>query len=82
VGTQYRSVIFCFSPEQKQAAEESRDRLTKSGKWPNPIVTEIVPATDFYPAEDYHQDYFNQNRSVPYCRMVILPKLKKLKLKE
>ncbi len=80
-GTQYRSVIFYYSPGQKAEAEASRRVLDASGKLGRPIVTEIMPAPEFYPAEDYHQDYFNQNRSAPYCRFVIEPKLKKLKMK-
>ena len=80
VGTQYRSVIFCFSEEQKKAAEASKAALEQSGHYKNPIVTEIVVATakDFYPAENYHQDYFNQHRDAPYCKFVIEPKLEKL----
>lgn len=77
-GTQYRSEIFYFSPEQKAQAEASRQALAASGKYSSPIVTAISPAPEFYPAEDYHKDYFNQNRSAPYCRFVIEPKLKKL----
>ncbi len=77
-GTQYRSAIFYHSPEQKKEAEASRDALGKTGTFKQPIVTEIGPAVTFYPAEDYHQDYFNQNRSAGYCRAVIIPKLKKL----
>ncbi len=77
-GTQYRSEIFYFSPEQKAQAEASRKALADSGKFSDPIVTVISPAPVFYPAEDYHKDYFNQNRSAPYCRFVIEPKLKKL----
>ncbi|MBC8229962.1 bifunctional methionine sulfoxide reductase B/A protein [bacterium] len=77
VGTQYRSVIFYHSDEQKQIAEQSRQdyqpELTK------PIVTEIVPATEFYEAEDYHQNYYQNNPEASYCRIVIAPKLKKLK---
>jgi peptide-methionine (S)-S-oxide reductase len=80
-GTQYRSVIFYFSPEQKTQAEASRQALSASGKLSRPIVTEISPAPAFYPAEDYHRDYYNQNRSAPYCRFVIEPKIMKLKKK-
>jgi peptide-methionine (S)-S-oxide reductase len=80
-GTQYRSVIFWFTPQQKAEAEASRQALNASGKLDRPVVTEIVPAPEFYPAEDYHKDYFNDNRTAPYCRFVIEPKLKKLKMK-
>lgn len=58
VGDQYRSAIYFHCEEQRRAAEESRDRLAASGKWPNPIVTQIVPAETFWPAEEYHQKYF------------------------
>jgi len=77
-GTQYRSVIFYHSEEQKNAAESSKKNLDASGKYKNPSVTEISKAPKFYPAEKYHQDYYRQNKNVPYCRFVILPKLKKL----
>jgi peptide-methionine (S)-S-oxide reductase len=79
VGTQYRSVIFYHSDEQKQLAEKNKKKLDESGLFPAPIVTEIVPATDFYPAEDYHQNYYNQNSGQPYCRAIIGPKVEKLK---
>ena len=78
VGTQYRSVIFYYSEAQKKAAEASKAALAKSGQYKDPIVTAIVPATEFYPAGDYHKDYFNRNSGAPYCRFVIEPKLKKL----
>ena len=77
-GTQYRSAIFTFTPEQKAAAEAAKAALQKSGAYKRPIVTEIVPAGEFYPAEDYHQNYYNDNKNAPYCRLVIQPKLKKL----
>jgi peptide-methionine (S)-S-oxide reductase len=77
-GTQYRSVIFYYSPAQQAAAEASKRALEASGVLAGPAVTEIVPAADFYPAEDHHQDYFNRNAEAPYCRFVIIPKLKKL----
>lgn len=82
VGTQYRSAIFYHSPDQKKEAEAARDALTKAGTFKQPIVTEIVPATTFYPAEAYHQNYFNQNRTAGYCRAVILPKLQKLDMEK
>jgi len=80
VGTQYRSGIFTHSELQKEQAEASRAALAKADPKMKPIVTEIVPATTFYPAEDYHQDYFNNNADAPYCSFVIKPKLHKLKL--
>lgn len=78
VGTQYRSAIFYHSPEQKTIAEASKAEAGQSGLWPRPIVTEITPAAKFYPAEDYHQNYYNQNGDQPYCRAVINPKVDKL----
>ena len=78
-GTQYRSAIFYHSPEQKKLAEASK--AAAKGKFSDPIVTEITQATEFYPAENYHQNYYNENKSKnPYCRFIIEPKLKKLKL--
>ncbi len=77
VGTQYRSVIFYHSEEQKVAAERAKIELDNSGTWKNPIVTEIVPFEKFYPAEDYHQNYFQNNPNQGYCRVVIAPKLNK-----
>jgi peptide-methionine (S)-S-oxide reductase len=78
-GTQYRSVIFYHSEEQKQLAEKYKAELNKSGAWDNPVITEISPYTAFYKAEDYHQNYFNQNGEEPYCRFVIQPKVDKFK---
>lgn len=79
VGTQYRSVIFYHDEGQKAVAERSKNEAEASGLWPNPIVTEIVPFRNFYPAEEYHQDYYLQNPNQPYCRAVIDPKLQKLR---
>jgi peptide-methionine (S)-S-oxide reductase len=79
-GTQYRSVIFYHTEEQKEAAEKSKDKWNKSGKFSAPIVTEISPASTFYRAEEYHQEYFARNPGNPYCRWNILPKFKKLGL--
>lgn len=79
VGSQYRSVIFYFEADQKLVAEKSKQSLDKSGKFKSPVVTQIAPAGEFYPAEDYHADYFNKNKSAPYCRFIIAPKLEKLK---
>ena len=79
VGTQYRSVIFYHDERQKAAAEASKKQAEVEDLWPNPIVTEISPLTEFYEAEDYHQNYFNDNPIQPYCQMVIAPKMKKFK---
>ncbi len=79
-GTQYRSVIFYHSEEQKTMAENSKNELDASGQLDQPIVTEITPATTFYPAEEYHQEYYSRNKNAPYCQMVIQPKLRKLGL--
>lgn len=78
VGTQYRSGIFYHNQEQKEKAEKYKAELDKSGAFDNPIVTEITPFSKFYPAEDYHQQYFENNEnSNSYCRIVIRPKLDK-----
>jgi peptide-methionine (S)-S-oxide reductase len=79
VGTQYRSAIFYHDERQRKLAETSRSDAQAAGLWPDPIVTEIVPFSTFYSAEGYHQDYYRQNSFQPYCRMVISPKLKKLR---
>jgi peptide-methionine (S)-S-oxide reductase len=71
IGTQYRSAIFYHSDEQRKTAEEYKQKLNEANAYPNPIVTEIAPYTAFYKAEDYHQNYYNQNGSEPYCRIVI-----------
>lgn len=76
VGEQYRSVIFYFDEEQKRVAEASL--ISEQKKLSAPIVTQIVPAARFWPAEDWHQDYYRANPQAPYCRFVIEPKLKKL----
>ena len=77
VGTQYRSVVFYHDEEQRRAAETLREELDKARIWPNPIVTEVVAFRQFFPAEDYHQNYYNRNSSQPYCAFVITPKLDK-----
>tara|TARA_B100001245_G_scaffold196622_1_gene155568 strand:- start:343 stop:1008 length:666 start_codon:yes stop_codon:yes gene_type:complete len=77
-GTQYRSAIFYHNEEQKKVAENSRAKKNKSGKFDSPIVTEITKISKFYPAEDYHQDFFDNNKTFGYCRAVIWPKLAKL----
>ncbi len=79
-GTQYRSAIFYHSEAQKRTAEASKAKTDKSKKFDDPIVTEITEASQFYLAEDYHQDYFETNQNNRYCRAVIWPKLKKLGL--
>ena len=77
IGTQYRSVIFYHSPEQQAAAEGKIKELSASGTWNAPIVTELQPYTVFYPAEEYHQDYFARNPLQPYCQAVVAPKVAK-----
>src|SRR5688572_21554462 len=80
VGTQYRSAIFYHNEEQKQKAEFYKDKLNQSGAFPKPIVTDIAAASAFYPAEAYHQEYYENNKnSNPYCSVVIRPKLEKFK---
>ncbi len=76
-GTQYRSVIFYHHLDQKQLAEKYKSELNAAKVYDNPIVTEIAPLTNYYPAEDYHQNYFNQNGSEGYCKFVIQPKVEK-----
>lgn len=78
VGTHYRSIIFFYDNSQKEAAEQTKAAIEQAGIWSDPIVTEIVPFEAFYPAEDYHQNYFNLNQEQPYCAYVIQPKVKKL----
>lgn len=78
VGTQYRSVIFYHSEEQKTLAEKYKAELNKTNAFGKPVVTSIVKAEPFYVAENYHQDYFIKNGELPYCRLVILPKMEKL----
>jgi peptide-methionine (S)-S-oxide reductase len=79
VGPQYRSVIFYHNDEQKELAEKYKAELDKSGAWDKPIVTEISPLTNYFPAENYHQDYYNNNPNQGYCAFVIAPKLEKFK---
>ena len=78
VGTQYRSVIFYHNDEQQFLADQFKENLNNSGKFPGPVVSEIIPITEFHPAEDYHQDYYRQNAGQPYCNAIIRPKLEKL----
>jgi peptide-methionine (S)-S-oxide reductase len=77
VGTQYRSAIFYMNANQKELAEKYKKELSESGAFKDPIVTEISAYTNFYPAEDYHQDYYNNNSSQSYCQFVIAPKIEK-----
>jgi peptide-methionine (S)-S-oxide reductase len=81
VGTQYRSVIFYHSPEQNNIAQEVIRELTESGEWDAPIVTKVEPAPAFYVAEDYHQEYFQNNEFQPYCQFVVAPKVRKFRSK-
>jgi peptide-methionine (S)-S-oxide reductase len=79
VGTQYRSAIFYHSPEQKAAAEEVIDELNRAGVWPRPVVTQVAPFEAFYPAEEYHQEYFARNPYQGYCQVVVAPKVAKFR---
>ena len=78
VGTQYRSVIFFHDESQREIAEKSKIDANKSGYWDNKIVTEITLLNNYYDAEDYHDNYYNNNPNQPYCLFVIKPKLDKL----
>jgi len=78
-GTQYRSGIYVTSEAQRATAQAVVDELTAQGVFPDPIVTEIEPLDRFYPAEDYHQDYYARNPAQPYCQAVIAPKVSKLR---
>ena len=77
IGTQYRSAIFYHTEEQRQKAEHYKAELDKNKAYDHPIVTEITPFSVFYPAEDYHQNYYNNHSSQPYCYLVIRPKVEK-----
>ena len=79
IGTQYRSAIFYHDEEQQTAAEKAIREITEARIWSRSIVTEIVPLTDFYPAEAYHQDYFARNPYQPYCQVVVAPKVAKFR---
>lgn len=79
VGTQYRSGVFYLNEDQKQLAEEYKQKLDKAGIFDNPIVTEITAASEFFVAENYHQDYYSQNANQPYCNLVITPKVEKFR---
>ena len=79
VGTQYRSAIFYHNPEQQRIAREVIKEFEQSKIWKKPIVTEVLPYKKFYKAEDYHQEYYAKNSRQPYCRVVIEPKIAKLR---
>jgi len=79
VGTQYRSAIFYHNEQQKRVAEELIKELGKANLWDKPIVTQIVPLETFYPAENYHQEYFSRHPERAYCQMVISPKINKFR---
>lgn len=79
VGTQYRSVIFYHNEKQKELAEQYKKKLNEAGAFDAPIVTEIAPFKAFYPAEDYHVNYYNNNKRAPYCTYVIQPKIDKIR---
>src|SRR5690606_22058799 len=77
IGTQYRSVIFYKDEEQKKVAQSLINKLNVEKVYENPVVTTLEPLTNFYVAEDYHQNYYENNKSEPYCKMVIQPKIEK-----
>jgi len=79
VGTQYRSAVFYHNEQQKAVAEELIGELNKAHVWKKPIVTQIVPLDTFYPAEDYHREYFSRHSEQAYCQMVISPKINKFR---
>jgi peptide-methionine (S)-S-oxide reductase len=81
VGTQYRSAVFYHTPEQKATIEQVVKDLEKQRIWDNPIVTQVAPFEVFYPAEDYHQEYYANNPRQPYCQMVVAPKVAKFRKK-
>jgi peptide-methionine (S)-S-oxide reductase len=81
VGTQYRSAIFYHSPEQKQVAEQTMGELAAEKVYDTAIVTQLLPAERFYPAEGYHQEYFQRNQNQPYCQFVVAPKVSKFRRK-
>ena len=79
VGTQYRSVIFAHSPDQEETARALISELEVDGTWPDPVVTELTHLAEFFPAEEYHQQYFRRNPDQGYCQAVISPKVAKLR---
>ena len=82
VGPQYRSAIFYHSEEQRAIAAQVIREIDAAGIWSGPVVTEVTPFAVFYPAEDYHREYYQRNRHQPYCRIVIAPKMAKLRVME
>lgn len=78
VGTQYRSVIFYTNEKQKEEAEKLIKELNDKKSYDNPVVTEVAPFTEFFPAENYHKNYYEKNKDAPYCQIVIAPKLESL----
>jgi len=81
IGTQYRSAVFYHSEAQRATAAATIAELSAAGVWDDPIVTELAPLTEFYPAEEYHKDYFRRNPNQSYCRVVIAPKVAKARSK-
>lgn len=81
VGTQYRSAIFYHNPQQKAIADQVIQEFEAARIWDNPIVTQVAPLNAFYPAEEYHQDYFKRNPTQPYCQVIIAPKVAKFRQK-
>lgn len=81
IGTQYRSAVFYHSDEQRDIARTVIAELSAEGVWGEPVTTQVVPATTFYPAEDYHQHYFERNPFQPYCMAIVAPKVAKLRAK-
>ena len=79
VGSQYRSAVFYHTPEQRETAEQVIAEMSAARVWDSPIVTEVVPLDKFYPAEDYHQNYFEKNPTQPYCSAVVAPKVSKFR---
>jgi peptide-methionine (S)-S-oxide reductase len=79
VGPQYRSIVLYHTPAQREITEQVIDELNGSHVWDNPIVTQVVPMTVFYPAERYHQDYYANNPNQPYCQIVVAPKVAKVR---
>ena len=81
IGTQYRSAVFYHSPEQERTAREVIREINEAHIWGAPVVTEVAPLTKFYPAEDYHQEYFSRNPAQQYCQVVVAPKVSKFRQK-
>ena len=79
IGTQYRSAVFYHNEQQRAIAEELIEELNEAKLWKNPIVTQVVPVNTFYPAEEYHQEYFSRHPEQGYCQMVISPKVSKFR---